>query len=139
MDFLRKWQTLSERERWLAIEAVAFLLWARVIFALLPVPIAFRLIGQKSRACPVAGTAEEVRMAVTRAAHYAPFKAVCLQRAFAAFLMLRRRGLPATVHFGVRRQGDTSLVAHAWSMSAGTSVTGTSMAEEFVPIAIFGV
>ena len=51
--------------------------------------------------------------------------------------MLRRRGLPATVHFGVRHNKGTSLAAHAWSMSANIPVTGIASAEEFVPIAIF--
>jgi hypothetical protein len=136
---LRKWQNLSVPERRLAIEALIFLLWARIIFALLPVPKAFQICRLRSRAGSTRASAEDIRLAVSRAACHAPFKAVCLQRAFAAFLMLRRRGLPATVHFGVKRQGDASLSAHAWSMSAETPVTGTSLAEEFVPIAIFGV
>jgi hypothetical protein len=137
---IRKWQTLPAGERWLVLEALALLFWARIAFAFLPLPIALRAMGQTPAGTTQRagrGNAEAVGLAVSRAARYAPIKAACLQRAFAAFLMLRRRGLPATVHFGVRHDKGTSLAAHAWSMSANIPVTGIASMEEFIPIAIF--
>ena len=57
---------------------------------------------------------------MTRAARHVPFRAVCLQQAFAALLMLRRRHLP-----------------HAWSYCGQVGVTGVAAAEGFVAVAAF--
>lgn len=136
---LRRWRAFSSREKSLLWEAVACLFWARVIL-LFPLRIALRILRAETRAdagsMVNSGAVEEIKLAVARAARHVPFKAVCLQQAFAAFVMLRRHGLPATVHLGVRRQGD-ALAAHAWSASGNISVTGTEQASEFVPIATF--
>ena len=138
--FIHKCQALSAPERWLVLEAVACLLWVRVILALFPLATALQILRRTTVAEKVpaasSGGAEEIKRALYRAAHYVPFKALCLQQAFAASLMLRRRGLPAAVHFGVRGKGD-SIVAHAWSVSGESPITGTELADQFVPIAVF--
>lgn len=137
---IRRWRALPPRERRLLPEAAACLLWARVILALFPLETALRIMKRETR--PGAGclalssNPQQIKLAVERAARHVPFKAVCLQQAFAAFVMLRRHGLPATVHLGVRRQ-EGGLRAHAWSVSGNTSMTGTELASAFVPIAVF--
>jgi hypothetical protein len=61
-----------------------------------------------------------------------------LQQAFAALLMLRRRGLAARVHLGVaHRPGLGPLEAHAWSYCGSVAVTGVDRAADFIPIAAF--
>lgn|GEM_PF-731753 len=52
-------------------------------------------------------------LAVHRAARYGVFRPRCLTRAIALERMLVRRGLPATVQIGVRREAG-ALEAHAW-------------------------
>jgi hypothetical protein len=136
-----RWQALKAQEKRLALEAFRSLLLARIILALFAFGTALQIMRRRTVSRGAYATAsdgaEEIRRAVSRAAHYAPFKAVCLQQAFAAFLMLQRRGLPATVHLGVRRQEDAALAAHAWSMSGDIPVTGTELADQYVPIAVF--
>jgi hypothetical protein len=67
-----------------------------------------------------------------------PFRAVCLQQSFAALLMLRRRGLAATVHLGVaREQSGEALTAHAWSHCGDVPVTGVAVAHTFAPVVVF--
>lgn len=137
---LRGFQTLSTQERWLALEAAACLLWARVVLALFPLTTAVHILrkttgGETASSASSTGV-EEIKQALCRAARHAPFKAVCLQQAFAAFLMLRRRGLPAAVHFGVRGKGN-SMAAHAWTLSGKTPIIGVETADQFVPIAVF--
>jgi hypothetical protein len=51
--------------------------------------------------------------------------------------MLRRRGLTATVHLGLAREGTSGLKAHAWSRSGEQPVTGEPQARDFVPVAAF--
>ena len=112
----------------------------RLVFGLLPLPRALRVFGiaqsQASRGRIAAPEAERIGRAIARAARHVPFRAVCLQQAFAALLMLRRRGLAATVHLGLIRE-DSELKAHAWSHCGEVPVTGVAVAAGFAPIAAF--
>jgi hypothetical protein len=57
---------------------------------------------------------ELVNASVSRAANLLPLKKLCLSQSIAAFIMLRRRGIPAALVAGVRVSEDSSLRAHAW-------------------------
>jgi hypothetical protein len=118
------------------------LLEARLIFGLLPFARALRFlrIEQKQAGSSQSATAEatDIGRAISRAARYVPFRAVCLQEAFAAFLMLRRRGFVATIHMGAtRNSGDGDLAAHAWCCSGAAPVTGFPIAYRFIAVATF--
>lgn len=57
----------------------------------------------------------QIRRSIQRAAQHVPWRAVCLQQAIAAKVMLRRRGIPATLYFGVRKSAEPGgIAAHAW-------------------------
>lgn len=83
--------------------------------------------------------AQEVGWAVTRAARYMPFKAVCLPQALAARQMLRRRGVASVLHFGasLATEREPSFNAHAWLDTAGVEVTGYPVARDFTEIGCF--
>src|SRR5690242_11484210 len=109
------------------------LLVVRLLLALLPFPRVLRLLrvapGRESGGRRSAAEAGEVGRAIARAARHVPFRAVCLEQAFAAALMLRRRGLAATVHLGVAREAsEPELKAHAWSRCCDIPVTGEGVA-----------
>jgi hypothetical protein len=78
----------------------------------------------------------EIGWAVTRAARYLPFRAVCLPQAIAAKTMASRRRIPSTVHFGVMRSGD-AVAAHAWLDADGIQVTGFPLSPDIVEMAWF--
>lgn len=130
---------LPALERQCTCEAAMLLLVVRIALAVLPLPRALRLFGiaqgasGSGRIDPDQATL--IGRAVARAARHVPFRAVCLQQAFTALLMLRRRGLAATVHFGLLRAGS-ELKAHAWSRCGEVPVTGVAAASGFTPIAI---
>lgn len=137
---------LPPLERRLVLEAVASLAAARVILVALPFASAIARLGlqaQRSKEQPASPAANPdpmiaaIGLGIERARRIVPFRAVCLQQACAAALMLRRRGLPVEVHFGVTADGDTPLSAHAWSICRGDIVTGAAGADEFTPIAVF--
>ncbi|MEA2904156.1 MAG: hypothetical protein QOI12_1543 [Alphaproteobacteria bacterium] len=129
----------SEQRR--TAEAAVWLLFVRLTFAVLPLPRALRLFGivqgDASAGRHATGEAQEIGRAITRAAGHVPFRAVCLQQAFAALLMLRRRGLPATVRLGLARESAGGLKAHAWTCSGEVPVTGYACASDFVSVAAF--
>ncbi|MGC2124057.1 MAG: lasso peptide biosynthesis B2 protein, partial [Xanthobacteraceae bacterium] len=81
--------------------------------------------------------AEEIGWAVTRAARYVPFRAVCLPQAMAARVMLKRRGVASVMHFGAAKGTEKPLDAHAWLDAAGVEVTGYPVAKNFAEIACF--
>jgi hypothetical protein len=122
-------------------EAALWLLAVRLALGLLPFALALRLFGvvqgEASGGRIAAPEADDVGRAITRAARHVPFRAACLQQALAALLMLRRRGLAATVHFGLARDGGGKLKAHAWTRCGEVPVTGVAAAEGFILVAAF--
>jgi hypothetical protein len=140
MAKLSRYFALPPRERAGLAEAVLWLLAVRLILGLLPLRWALRLLriapGETGTGRIAADEADGISRAIARAARHVPFRAVCLQQAFAALLMLRRRGLAATVHFGLAREGG-ALSAHAWCRCGATPVTGAAEAPGFVPVAAF--
>jgi hypothetical protein len=137
---LARFVALPTGEKGLTVEACVYLLVVRLAFALLPLPRALRLFGIAQSVTGhgriAAVEAERIGRAIGRAARHVPFRAVCLQQAFAALLMLRRRGLAAKVHLGLVRE-DSELKAHAWSHCGDIPVTGIADARGFSPIAVF--
>ena len=135
---------LPARERCLAVEACLCLLAVRLALGILPFRVALRVLRAVLAEAPVEFTngrtdpaaSREIGRAIARAARHAPFRALCLQQAFAAWLMLRRRGLSASVHLGLAREAG-SLVAHAWCRCGALPVTGVEAADGFVPVAVF--
>lgn len=147
---LRRLGQVDNRARALLVEAAAALLVARLALVLVPFPRLAARFGtfmkpaeaaalmQRSAPSPAdARLAQEIGWAVTRAARYVPFKAVCLPQAMAARTMLRRRGVGSVMHFGAARGKEKPLEAHAWLDAAGVEVTGYPVAEGFAEIACF--
>ncbi len=141
---------VDNRRRALLAEAVACLLAARLALIFIPFPRLARRLGTfvpptdarvsqvRTAAAPdQSRRAEEIGWAVTRAARYVPFKAVCLSQAMAARVMLERRGVKSVMHFGAAKGQDKPLDAHAWLDAAGVEVTGYPVAENFAEIACF--
>jgi len=141
----------TNKEYGRTFEAALSLLAVRLTFALLPFRWALLLLranpgdrtnrGESNDAelsLPVNEVAAEIARAVNRAARYLPFRFACLPRAFAALLMLRRRGIPGTVHLGLARDtGANSLSAHAWCVCGDVPVIGLEEAPSFASVVAF--
>lgn len=145
---LLRFGQIGPRRQALVAEAVLCLLAARLALVFVPFPHLARRLGTFTKpgeaqhpdlpAAPTdARAATDIGWAVTRAARYVPFKAVCLAQAMAARVMLERRGIGSTMHFGAAKGRDKPLEAHAWLDAAGVEVTGYPVASEFAEIACF--
>jgi hypothetical protein len=147
---LLRFRQVDSRRRALLAEAVAYLLAARLALIFIPFPRLARRLGTfvpptDARAAQAATgalpdqtqLAEDIGWAVTRAARYVPFRAVCLPQAMAARVMLKRRGVQSVMHFGAAKGTDKPLDAHAWLDAAGVEVTGYPVAKGFAEIACF--
>jgi hypothetical protein len=147
---IRRFRQIDNRRRALLAEAVACLLVARLALIFIPFPRLARGLGtfvpptdpravaiRQGSAPNQTLSAEQIGWAVTRAARYVPFKAVCLPQAMAARVMLKRRGVKSVMHFGAAKGTDKPLDAHAWLDAAGVEVTGYPVAAGFAEIACF--
>jgi hypothetical protein len=147
---LRRFEQVDNRRRALLAEATTYLFASRLALIFIPFPRLARHLGtfvpptdpRATRTKTVAAdgqarTAEDIGWAVTRAARYLPFKAVCLPQAMAARMMLKRRGIDSVMHFGAAKGTKKPLDAHAWLDAAGVEVTGYPVAENFAEIACF--
>ena len=147
---LRRFRDVGHAKRALLMEALAWLLLARLALVFIPFPRLARRLGtfvapNDARAIGAAAhrepgqahIAEQVGWAVIRAARHAPFTAVCLPQAMAARIMLTRRGVPSVLHFGASKAPGAPMNAHAWLDAAGVEVTGYPEAKSMAAIACF--
>jgi len=147
---LLRFGQIDHHSRSLLAEAVVCLLVARLALIFIPFPRLARHLGTfvpptsaRASQMQTEATAEQMRLAeeigwaVTRAARYVPFKAVCLPQAMAARVMLKRRGVASVMHFGAAKGVDKPLDAHAWLDAAGVEVTGYPVAKNFAEIGCF--
>jgi len=82
-------------------------------------------------------TIRRARWAVAAVADRVPWKAVCFQRGLALHWMLRRRGFPSLLHYGVAQDGGRELSAHVWLSYGGEIVLGGEEAGRFACLATF--
>lgn len=66
-----------------------------------------------------------------------PWRAVCFQRGLALHLMLRRRGIRSTLHYGVAQSEAEGLRAHVWIDVGDRTVLGGAEAPQFTRLASF--
>src|SRR5215831_16589523 len=119
MGRLHKFWSLSRREKGLFCEAGILFFSAKVSVHTMP----FRHIERYLRAHWGGGAADIcdrhedvrlIRLSLSRAGSLFRWKAPCLSRSIAEFIMLRRRGIPAVMYMGVKVIENSALSAHAW-------------------------
>jgi hypothetical protein len=136
---LLKFWSLTQREKKFFCEA-GFLF---LLSYLCVMTVAFRRIDKVLRAswkdsATVSDYADDIKLidlSLSRVRSLIPWKRQCLSRSIAAFIMLRRRGIPAAVVTGVRFAHDSSLLAHAW-VDTDDGLIGENAA--FVPLMRIG-
>jgi len=79
-----------------------------------------------------------VNLSLLRTANLLPWKTLCLSRSIAAFIMLRRRGIPAVIFAGVKFCEGSSLQAHAWVHAGHDLPNGNSENSEFTAVLRIG-
>lgn len=143
MRRLHKFLRRDWSDRWLLLEAVAWLSWAKLLLILAPFRwIAPRLGKLKAESSPTITPAERtlalaVSWAVQSAARYVPMGFVCLPQAIAAKWMLRRRGVATTLYLGLARPEGIGFTAHAWLRAGDKILTGRVESRTHTAIATF--
>ena len=119
MGRLLKFWALTGREKYCICEAGILLLLSNLSIMTIPFRQIYRFLHAnwnttRTRVLDSAENVELVMLSLSRAANLLPWKSKCLSRSIAAFVMLRRRGIPAVMFVGVKSLEDSSLLAHAW-------------------------
>jgi len=125
----------------LAFEALSLLTSFRLALAWFP---ASTILGRLTRGAGAEAaynaTGQQMRMvrrvqwAVSAAARHSPVEFVCFPQALAGYWMLRRRGVAATLVYGVARSQTAELQAHTWLSVGESIVLGGETAERFTPM-----
>ena len=80
----------------------------------------------------------QIEHAVRRASRYTLYDSKCYDKALSAKVLLFQIGLPATIYFGLAKEADNQLSAHAWVRCGNKIITGKAGMERFTVIACFG-
>lgn len=137
----RRAKRLTSREVAWFVEAACALAMAWAAIRLLP----FRMVMRTTRFGTVTtersddrcrAVTVEVRQAIQRAARRLPWTIVCFPEGLAAHWMLRRRGMPSQLHYGLRPSIE-KLSAHVWVTLAGDVVVGEEADDAHHCVAIF--
>ena len=82
------------------------------------------------------GPAGSVVKAVERASRRVPWRTLCFQQGLAVHWMLRLRGIPTILHYGIRT-GEHALGAHVWVSLDGRIIIGEQEAANHACVATF--
>ncbi|MGA1983783.1 MAG: lasso peptide biosynthesis B2 protein [Acidobacteriaceae bacterium] len=143
MTLLGKMVRRKPADLLLAAEALALLAIFRVCLAVVPVRRIIGAIthGQLAQASDDAEVAESsasaarrVQWAVSAVARHSVLEFVCFPQALAGYTMLRWRGVPGAIVYGVARSPEGELLAHTWLTVGDTIVLGGEASGEFTAI-----
>jgi hypothetical protein len=119
MRRLHKLWSLSRQEKGLLCEAGILFLAAKVSVHTMPFGRIERYLrahwgGGAADVCDRHEEVRLIRLSLSRVGNLCRWRAPCLSRSIAEFIMLRRRGIPAAMFMGVKVIEDSALSAHAW-------------------------
>jgi len=142
MGKVARFLDLAPRDRWLVLEASALLMAARAALYVVPFRWVARVVSRPPAARKIDEAASRelvghVRRAVIVGARHGVGRAVCFPQAIAAQLMLARRGVASTLHFGVAKSAAGEIEAHVWVRAGAAPVVGCEIAERFAPMVSF--
>jgi hypothetical protein len=79
-----------------------------------------------------------IEHAIRRASRYTMHDSKCYDQALTAKALLGQSRLPATIYFGLAKESDNQLIAHAWVRCGDSIISGKVGMERFTVVACFG-
>jgi len=139
---LKQLRVRAWSERWLLLEAVAWLALGRAAIRLLSLQQMAGWLGLAQGGAlaefepGMAKMAANIGWAVRTVAARTHGNATCLVQTLAGAAMLRRRGIPCTLSLGIARNVN-GITAHAWLGCGNVILTGAAGHERFTLISSF--
>lgn len=82
-------------------------------------------------------TAQQIAQAIRSARKLLPWESTCLSRSMAAMAMLARRKQDSTLYFGVGKNENNRLIAHAWLRTGNIFIVGGRQRHNFTKVGYF--
>jgi len=143
MTLLAKLTRRRPADQLLAAEALLFLTIYRICLTLIPVRTILRTI-TRGRAAdptpqppplePILTQALRIRWAVEAVTRNSTVPFVCFPQTLAGYTMLRLRGIPSTMLYGVAHSPEGTLIAHTWLTVGDRIVLGGEGSAAFSPL-----
>lgn len=138
---LAKFRRMSPSEYVTLAEAMALIFLSAPVIKLAP----FRRLGRlaslpvRRPVSPAKQDEEinEVLWALAAAAKRTPLRALCFEYGLTAQVMLRRRGVPSTLYYGVAPDQAKGVSAHVWVRVGTIDITGNEIAHRYAELARF--
>jgi len=124
-----------ERAR-LLLSAALWLTAASAAVALLPFKRAI-MFGCVEVARDPTATIHDYRTAVETVSRRLPWRTMCIEKGLALQRLLRRAGVDAVLHYGVRALAGGTPEAHVWVCVNGEPIIGGEEAHRFAEIATY--
>jgi hypothetical protein len=140
---LRTARRTSGKQWRLLAEAGGLLVVARLVVWFVPFRSLATRLGEEMAESPAADTEAQraaalpIGWAVRTLGRRLPWMSQCLVQAVAATWMLQRRRIPSTLYFGMAKDSDGKLTAHAWVRCGTQVLTGAKGRHEFTVVATF--
>ncbi len=121
---------INKTELGLFLKAVCWTGIARILILFVPLRRFSFLLGTHMKETPNISSAEnldllkKVALAIIRTSRFVPWRCLCYEQAIAAKMILRKYGLETTMYYGVAKDQDKKLIAHAWVRCGNYIVTG---------------
>jgi hypothetical protein len=138
MKRVRKFLSLSSREKFLLVKAAMLVIAIRIGLTFLPFATLHNLVAKCPREKGIPNkkerpSIEQIAWSVRAAGYFVP-KATCLVQALAIQAFLQREGFPAILQIGVTKGDKGELQAHAWVESQGKVLNGGLKVEQYKPL-----
>ncbi|MDD5597010.1 MAG: lasso peptide biosynthesis B2 protein [Victivallaceae bacterium] len=139
-NYLKSFIKIPLNEKKIVFETVVLLLLGRILL-LVPYKYMKRFFGvyNETPENKVADIRESRRISIyiRLVGNKLPWKCTCLVKALAAKIMLQRRKIPATIYFGMARNEERKLIAHAWVKCGDFLVVGKDDKYEYKTVGYF--
>ena len=130
---------LPTAQRNVLLTAIFVLGIAFVAVAILPFKTVMKLSARQLGCNVKQGSALPATMssAVETAAKWVPWRCVCIHKGIAFQWLLRRAGVDAYLHYGVRTERHGKLSAHVWVDVDGETLMGAETKDGYALVATF--
>lgn len=139
-SFLKK----SGHEKWLLFRVFLLLFWVRFLLLILPFKHFSSLLGKQTKNHDDTSPAidenyvDMVSRYIKTFSYIVPWDSKCLAQAAAGKILMRKKGFPATVYFGVKKGTENEKIeAHAWLRVGPKIVLGGEIADQFMVVNMF--
>jgi hypothetical protein len=130
--------------KFLVLRVVVLLGFGRMSVLLLPFRKIAARIGEVGKDSSASLSAElileltQIGSAIEAVSKYTPWKSNCFAQALCGHWILKSRHINHTIYFGVQKEGNHELKAHAWLKVGSKIVTGRKGHKAFTTVGIFG-